>query len=603
MSDFIRRVVIAVLVASFFTVVAAAGGFYTLDNIIADKAYQERSVASADIVLIEINQQALEDLGPISDWTRDIYAQLIEVLNADEATAPAVIGFDVLFASETIEASDAALVEVAASYDNVVFGSAAEFGNSLVLGDDGEYTLDTFSVTAYDSPFAALAAVAAQAHLNVMLDDDGILRHQLLSFTEPDSGQVIYSFASVIAQKYADYYGLGTLELPTTNSQGYWYLSFTGEPGDYSESIALSSVLDGTIPASYFAGKIVLVGPYAAGLQDSYFTSINHASPMYGVEIHANAIQAILSADYKVEVDDNPQLWALFILTFAATLFFYKRKMLPSIIAFVLVAVAAVVVPLQAYSHGYVLHLIWLPVALGCIFIGSVAVNYVVSAKEKSQVTNTFKKYLEPTVVNELLKSGSYNEIGVGGKTVDIAVLFVDIRGFTSMSEKLEPDQVVEILNSYLSLIAECIFHHKGTLDKFIGDAAMAFWGAPLPQEDYLMLALRAAMEMKERSADLSEELQAKYGRTVAFGIGVHVGKALVGNIGSANRLDYTAIGDTVNTASRLESIAPKETIYVSQEVVGRMGERISVQQLAERISLKGKQEPVVVYELKSLEG
>ncbi len=597
-----KKLITAALVALAFTLLAATGVFYTIDNIFADKLYQSRGLTSGDIVIIEINQQALEDLGTYSSWSRDIYADLIEALNADESAQPAVIAFDILFASETDESADDSLVAAAEKYGNVVVGTAAEFGSSLVANDEGGYTLDSLSVTAYDEPFAALKAVASLGHLNVMLDDDGIIRHQLLYFTNPDNGETVMSFASVIAQKYADYKGLGQLTLPATDSNGFWYLSFTGKPGDYSESIALSSVLDGSIPASYFVGKIVLVGPYAAGLQDSYFTSIDHSSPTYGIEIQANAIEAILSGNYKTEVANLPQLIVLYIVVFAAVLFFYRRKMLTAIVGYALLMTASVASCIIAYSAGYVLHVVWLPIALSCVFVGFVAVNYVTSAAEKRLVTNTFMKYLEPAVVNEILKDGSYKEIGVGGKTVDIAVLFVDIRGFTSMSESLEPDQVVDILNQYLSLIAECIFNQKGTLDKFIGDAAMAFWGAPLAQDDYLMLALKAAMEMKERSGELSAQLMSQYGRSVSFGIGVHVGKALVGNIGSANRLDYTAIGDTVNTASRLESIAPKGTIYISQEVVDRMGDRISVTQLDEKISLKGKKEPLTVYTLEGVE-
>jgi len=174
---------------------------------------------------------------------------------------------------------------------------------------------------------------------------------------------------------------------------------------------------------------------------------------------------------------------------------------------------------------------------------------------------------------------------------VNIAVLFVDVRGFTPMSELLKPGQVVEILNRYLSLISDCILGNHGTLDKFVGDAAMAFWGAPLPQEDYVMLAARAAMDMVEGSQALSEELMAKYGRTVSFGVGIHVGEAVVGNIGSLRRMDYTAIGDTVNTAARLEANAPGSTIYISRAVADALAGRIETTSLGSSVKLKGKKD------------
>ncbi len=170
-------------------------------------------------------------------------------------------------------------------------------------------------------------------------------------------------------------------------------------------------------------------------------------------------------------------------------------------------------------------------------------------------------------------------------------MLFVDVRGFTTMSEMLSPPQVVEILNRYLTLIADCILKNGGTLDKFVGDAAMAFWGAPLPQEDYVMRAVQAAADMVNGSKALSEELMAQFGRTVSFGIGVHVGEAVVGNIGSPQRMDYTAIGDTVNTSARLEANAPGGTIYISRAVADALEGRIRTTSLGDTIKLKGKKD------------
>ena len=189
----------------------------------------------------------------------------------------------------------------------------------------------------------------------------------------------------------------------------------------------------------------------------------------------------------------------------------------------------------------------------------------------------------------------------LGGKLTHIAVLFVDIRGFTPMSEMLTPNQVVEILNRYLTLISRCILENGGTLDKFVGDAAMAFWGAPLPQDDYVMNAARAAMDMVNGSRTLSRELMEQYGRTVSFGIGIHAGEAVVGNIGSPQRMDYTAIGDTVNTAARLEANAPKGTIYISRAVADALDGRIRTTSLGSTIKLKGKQDGFEILTLDEL--
>ena len=200
----------------------------------------------------------------------------------------------------------------------------------------------------------------------------------------------------------------------------------------------------------------------------------------------------------------------------------------------------------------------------------------------------------------ELLRKGS-DALELGGKTYDIAVLFVDIRGFTSMSESLDPPTVVEIINRYLTLTTECIMRHHGTLDKFVGDCTMAFWNAPLPQEDPIYLACCAAMDMVEGSKALGQELMERFGRSVSFGVGVHYGPAVVGNIGAPKRMDYTAIGDTVNTASRLESNAPAGTIYISRVVADALGDRAKTTSLGGTIKLKGKAEGFEILTLDEL--
>ena len=168
------------------------------------------------------------------------------------------------------------------------------------------------------------------------------------------------------------------------------------------------------------------------------------------------------------------------------------------------------------------------------------------------------------------------------------------------MSELLTPPEVVAILNKYLDLTSRSIMQNGGTLDKFVGDATMAIFNAPLPQEDYIYQAIKAALDMVEGSKALGEELQQQFGRTVSFGIGVHCGPAVVGNIGAEIRMDYTAIGDTVNTAARLESNAPGGQILISRAVADALEGRIKVTSLGDSIKLKGKS---AGFEILRLEG
>lgn len=207
---------------------------------------------------------------------------------------------------------------------------------------------------------------------------------------------------------------------------------------------------------------------------------------------------------------------------------------------------------------------------------------------QRRRVKDTFSRYMEPAVVEALLRDGVTDE-DFRGKSMEVAVLFVDIRGFTSLSEQLEAEKVVEILNRFLTLTSDAIQSNGGTLDKFIGDCTMAFWGAPLPCKDKAYLACRAAMDMLEKAPEFAAYTRGIYGQDVAFSVGIHMGTAVVGSFGAPNRKDYTAIGDTVNTASRLESIAPPGKIYISKAVAEHLGGRAEVTSLGRDIQLKGK--------------
>lgn len=594
-----RAALLGLCCAGALTLLAGLGVLRTADLTASDAWYQQRSASDGEIVLVGIDQRALEEIGPYNQWGRDVMAMAIEALNQSEDCRPAVIGLDVLYAGETDPEMDQWLAEAAGQYGNVVTAGAAEFGTSMVQGEDGEYHLEPFSLLVYDEPYQALREAADQGHINAMLDSDGILRHHLLSIRLSD-GREVPSLALAAARKYREYLGEEPPALPPVDSRGFWYLPFCGVPGDFDQSISVADLLSGEISAEDFAGRIVLIGPWAAGLQDSYLTAADHGRQMYGVEYQANAIQALLWGDFKQEAGENVQLLALFLILLAAFAGFWRRRMAVSTLLWAGLAGGWLLLCRALYQNGVVLHVLWVPVGVTILYVGCIAFNYIQSALEKRRVTNTFQRYVAPEIVSEILKEGS-DALELGGKLTKIAVLFVDVRGFTPMSELLEPGQVVEILNRYLTLISDCILKNGGTLDKFVGDAAMAFWGAPLPQEDYVMHAVRAAMDMVAGSQVLSEELLAKYGRTVSFGIGVHLGEAVVGNIGSPVRMDYTAIGDTVNTAARLEANAPGGTIYISRAVADALEGRVRTTSLGGSVRLKGKKEGFEVLTLDAL--
>ena len=593
------KIGVSVLVTAILCLIAWSGILTGMDGSVSDLLYQRPGMTDGEIVVIGMDQRAVEELGPMP-WPRDIMADVVACLNSDPDEKPAVIGIDVLYVGESADPeADAYFAEIAAEGENVVVASAATFGNSIV--DNGEsFYLDERSVLYWDSPYPDLADVTDSGHINAMADTDGIIRHALLYVDSPE-GDRVYSFARVIYEHWCEENGTELNPLPETVDNGFFYLPYTARGGSYYENVSVIDFLDGLVDPADVAGKIVLIGPYAAGMRDEYRTAIDHAAPMYGIEIQANQIEAFRNGFYPREAGDSVQLIILFLICAGLLYFLWDRKVLPAIIAWLAVSCIWIILCAILYRMGVVLHVLWVPLFATVLFVATVALNYIRTQKEKRRVTDTFGRYVDPAVMKELLERGG-DALELGGKMYDIAVLFVDIRGFTTMSESLDPQTVVEIINKYLTLTTDCIMRNHGMLDKFVGDCTMAFWNAPIPQEDPIYLACCAAMDMVVGAKALGDELQERFGRRVDFGVGVNYGPAVVGNIGAPKRMDYTAIGDTVNTASRLESNAPGGTIYISRVVADALGDRAKVTSLGSSIKLKGKAEGFEILTLDELE-
>lgn len=570
--------------AVVMTALCASGLLRSAELWFCDELFQTPETPPGDVVIIGITEEDFEVLGPYSSWDRSVMASALEALASDPDNLPAVVAIDTLYAGTTEESADQQLVDAAEKLGNVVVASEAAFGTERTFG--ATIVTDTYSIVNYEEPFDALKEVTSQGHINAMYDKDGVMRHSVL-YVEPDDGDLVYSMAYVTASKYAEKTGM-TITEPPVNDRGQFYVSFTGGPTDYYDGVTLSMLIKGEVPSTYYKNKIVLIGPYAPGLQDSYFTPIDRSKMMYGVEYQANVIQCILAGNYKVESSDYIQIAALFILSFAFYFFCRNRRLLFTVPALVVSEAAAIGAAMLFYSMGYITHALWLPLSFFVLFVVSVAGNYLRAAIERQNVTRTFERYVAPNVVNELLKEGIDN-LKLGGKNVDIAVLFVDVRGFTTMSERLSPETVVYILNQYLTMASNCVEETGGTIDKYVGDCLMAFWGAPLADEDPIYHAAVAGLGIINGVEEISARLKEEIGEEIHVGVGINYGPAVVGNMGSEKRMDYTAIGDTVNTAARLEANAPASTIYISRSVADGLEGRMRFEPLDKPIKLKGK--------------
>ena len=583
-----KTLFVGITAGLFYFAICISGVLYAQDTYLADALYQHPTVQSDDIVLINLDQKSLDALGPFGSWGRALMGDVINILNEDTSSAPAVIALDILYVGESDDPEgDAYLAEACGNSCPVVTACAGTFGTQLVEEEDGSFYMDDYSLTAFDEPYEALKAATWQGHINSMFDSDGILRHGIWQIDLPD-GETVPSFHRQIYERYCEQIGKDASTIPVTDEDYRYYIPFQGKPGAFSDGYGVIDLLNGEIDPSVYAGKIVLIGPYAAGMQDDFATAIDHAGKMYGIEYQANMIQALLNGQTKREVKQNVQAFLVFLVSVLWTFLFYHRRLSVSIMGWIGTVLGYVGICWLLYGNGIVLSPLYIVLAVTVLFVCSIVSSYLRAALEKRKVTATFERYVAPEIVQELLKEGT-DATALGGKLYDIAVLFVDIRGFTTMSEILEPTEVVQILNRYLELTSTCIFKNNGTLDKFVGDCTMAFWGAPLPQEDSIYKAVKTAFDMIEQSKALEKELEERCGRTVSFGVGVHFGPAVVGNIGATNRMDYTAIGDTVNTAARLEANAPGGCVYVSRVVADALEGRVRFTSLGDSVPLKGK--------------
>ena len=597
MKKTVRYIVEALIVFALTFLLTVTNLFSGLDYMLKDLMYQRPRGVDNDIKIIAIDERTLEELGPINTWSRQYYADLINYFNQDENSKPSVIAFDILFSGyfgengEPTE-GDIAFADAAKESGNVVVVSQFQYEEKPTYYEDGT---TGYEIKAVYYPYEELRGVAGIGYSNVAQDSDGVVRR--ITMWEEYEGESSNTFSKEIYDLYCKNQGVNPNQV-ITDKYNKTMINYSGKPGDY-ECISMVDILNGNIDSRVFKDSIILVGAYASGMQDNFNVPNGYSKQMFGVEIHANILQSFMQGRFSI--NGNPYIAGalLGIICGLIHLIFRKSKIWISTILMVLAVVAELIVGVGLNNNGKAISLIYFPIMLAVSYIYCLAIGYILESIKRKKVLNAFKKYVAPEIVDEIAKKGDF-QIKLGGENRDIAVLFVDIRGFTTMSEVLSPEQVVEILNHYLALTTEAIFKNKGTLDKFVGDATMAVFNSPFDLDDYEFRAVCAAMDIVEKGVALEAELLEKYGRTVGFGVGVNCGPAVVGNVGCENRMDFTAIGDTVNTAARLESNAKKGQVLISDAIYERVQDRIEVEEVGE-IPLKGKSKGVFVYSVTSV--
>lgn len=599
---------LAIFLLAVLTYTTGTGGtFHYIENPLRD-ALGSKSVMQREpdtkIKIIKIDSKSLEAIGQFP-WDRSVYAKLIDKLEQGKAKA---IGLDVMIPEPSKDPKqDQALAEVMAKYKNIVLPVNFNFPAKQKANDMLEY--DRIEV-----PTAAINAPQSQlAHVNVFPDNDDKVRRLIVGLPEKD-GKMVEAFSVKLANFALDdtqkvrwdengrkwYRGSEVIPVNARNQVITQYYTSPRQEKDLKtgyDSFSFSDVLNDKVDARLFENDIVLIGPFTTGLQDEYMTPMSRAIKMFGVEIHANMVQSILENKFWSELAKPYGIAILALVVLLGAYLFERFKGKTSLFMFLGLMVLYMIVFIVANEALHTYIPIFYPLlAIILMYVWSIVSHYMAERRERSRVTGIFGRFVPKAVVDQMLATGE--EVKLGGERMDISLIFVDIRGFTTLSEKLEPEQVIQFLNEYLDVCTKAIFKFNGTLDKFIGDGVMAIFGAPIRYENHAEMAVRAALEMKKQTAMLEARLMEKLGFTVRFGVGINCGPAIVGNIGSEElRLDYTAIGDTVNLTARLESNAKPGQILISDNIYERVGHLFEIESMGE-IKVKGKELPVTIYQV-----
>ncbi len=586
---------------------------------------------SGQVVIATVDEKSLSEIGRWP-WSRSMTAKLVDSLKEYGAKA---VGFDIVFAEpeqSTGPSADAILAKSVKDAKNVSLGyffhtsmkdveflseeyinaSGSLIAGSMysmvrVKGHDGNYNL----IKAH-APVPSIKEIAESGensgYFNAFPDPDGVIRWSPLVIKFQDN--FYYSLPIALLMQYLDYpmivlnmaeFGvdgitLGDLRIPTDES-GRLLINYLG-PAKTFPHYSISDLIAGRISPDLVKDKIVVVGATATGIYDLRVTPF---SPVYpGVELHATVVENILQGNFLEQ-----SAWTTFIDICGIIVFgmiigitIPRLKALQGILLVMVLLggfVAGNTIIFAKYNTW--LNMVYPVLTMMTIYLVITVYRYFTEEREKKKIRGAFQYYLTASVINELLKDPT--KLKLGGDKKDLTVMFSDIRGFTTISEKLTPEELVHLLNEYLTAMTDIVFKYEGLLDKYIGDAIMAVFGAPVDQPDHALRSCRTALEMMATLKGLQRKWAAEGRPFVDIGVGINSGDMVVGNMGSNMRFDYTVMGDNVNLSSRLEGINKEygTHIVISEYTYGVVKEEMFCREL-DAVRVKGKKLPVKIYEL-----
>ncbi len=573
----------------------------------------------SQIVLVTVDEKSLDEEGRWP-WSRKKIARLISLLSESK-----VIAVDLGFFEPT---KDDRLLALSIKRAPVVLGYFFHMKRLPISPRD---QLDTkvlakaqYSIVQLDTdpertplikafyPELGVKPLTESAHklgyFNIFRDLDGVVRTypiaifwrgtvfaplavQTFAVAKDDESFIMVNEAGV------EDVGVADLSFPVTYD-GRLFINYYGPPKSFPY-VSASDVLKGRVKSSFFKGKIVILGATAMGLFDNHVAPFSRVYP--GPEIHATVVGNFLERRFL-----KPLPWSVFITTALVAIFCLMNYVLVWSLSAAVAALFDVSVlflyalfTVLLFKRGFLANFTYPTLSVVLAYLVNFVLKHTEEVKRKKSIKQAFSHYLHPELVEEIEKEPE--KLKLGGEKRLVTVLFSDIRSFTTISEGMDPEVLVELLNDFFSAMTEIVIHNQGYVDKFIGDCVMAVFNAPVIVEGHPLLAVRAAISMVKKAQQLSEKWEEKSGHPLVIGVGINTGYALVGNIGSKERLNYTVLGDTVNLASRLEGQCKTYSVRIvaSEFTIGSLPENADVQfRKLDFIRVKGKHEPVVIYEV-----
>lgn len=550
------------------------------------------------VVIIGIDEKSLDQLGHLPLWPRSYHAHLIDVLNEAEAR---VVVFDILFSEPA--PGDEQLAEAIKDSGNVILPIvyAAARNESTGVGESMEPGSFVRSLSIFEE------GAVAVGHANVLPDEDGVVRRLPLAIRNGAVYEPALALAAVaeylrrpqaiespIENNRLAFAGR-SIPLDDANGMLINYVAGSADAGASAgfQTVSYVDTLRGEVDPATFQDKTVVVGATASGLGDISWTPTGRV--MNGVEIHANAIRTILTGDFLRSVPSSVNIAVIMVLALLCGLLVLRLRVLWATLSAFFICLVYFLTAFSMFDKGIMLSMVYPPLAILGTFVGVNLFNITSERTEKREITKTFGRYVSPSVVERILKALEQGELNLEGQQQEVTVVFADVRGYTGMSEKMQPEELVRVLNIYLSVVIKEVLRHKGMINKFGGDSVMAIWNVPTRCEGHALLATKAAVDAQRAIRELQQN-DASLPK-VDFGIGINTGKAVAGNLGSEDRLEYSVVGAVVNIAARLTSLAESGKVWIGSDTYDLIGDYCVTKPLG-TLELRGKQEPIRAYEV-----